>query len=261
MSKNFLSFLDNATIEEVTKSPRTGGGKSKAWNPAADFPGIRIWKDGSVFPSEALVKQFDLEYKTATVTKGEDDKKEITYANGQGNGLDVIDSKAWGQLGGVSERFIAVAVTPKELPKVDMFARTLFDDKGAPLASVLDQGSPTFGENTLLPLLKEVYNVEPNEEGFMDLRIILDQNLKALSPNGVFHLPKTISRGAEKGKADYVRRENIDIFVIVPETVYLASLPQNNGGGDVNGGAMKESDTNTAQKETATAEGDLDENK
>ena len=50
---SFLSFLNGVTLDEVTKPTRTGGGVKKQWNPAPTFMGIRIWKDGSVFPSQA----------------------------------------------------------------------------------------------------------------------------------------------------------------------------------------------------------------
>lgn len=69
---SFLSFLETATVEEVAAPSRAGvGGARKPWNPADDVLAIRVWKDGGVFPSKALIERFNLEYVKVKITKGE----------------------------------------------------------------------------------------------------------------------------------------------------------------------------------------------
>lgn len=224
-----LAFLKGITLEEVAKSERTGGGVKKDRNPAEDFMGIRIWKDGSVFPSAALVKEFNLEYPKATITAGTTsggkEKKVYEFPNGAGFGFDVIDSRDWIQYKG-EQHFVAVAITAKDEPKVDLFASTKYKEDGTPFATVLEQGAATFGK-TMLPVLFEVYGVEPNKEGFIDLQVETSMNLKSLSSNGIFLFPKVTSRGEHKGKADHVRRENCDMFAITPvEDVTDSEVPE-----------------------------------
>lgn len=216
-----LDFLKNITLEEVKPSTRTGGGVKKQWNPAEDFMGIRIWKDGAVFPSKALVDKFNLEYPQATITiipakeEGGKAKRSYEYPNGTGNALDVIDSRIWPQYKH-DQHFIAIAIVPKDQAKVDLFGSTKYNEDGTPIASVLEQGSTSFGKEEFLTLIEEVYAALPNEEGFIDLKIDVDTNLKALVPNGIFLFPKKVTRGDDKGKADYQRRENVDVFGIEP---------------------------------------------
>lgn len=219
--ESFLSFLTEAKVEEANV-PAKGGLPKKQRNPDPAFIGIRVWVDGSVYPSEHLVKLLNLEYPTATVdettAKDGSKKKSFTVVGDQGNGFDVIDTRKWSQMKSPTP-FIAVAVTPKDSPKLDLFGMTRYDENGAPLKSVLEQGTVTFGKETLLPLILELYNIEPNEEGFVDCAVLLPGNggVNFHSESGIELLPKVVSRGADKGKPDYVRRENIDIFALVPD--------------------------------------------
>lgn len=216
---SFLSFLNGVTLDEVTKPTRTGGGVKKQWNPASTFMGIRIWKNGSVFPSQALVDALNLEYPKVNInveTKEDGKtKRSYSYPNGVNNGLDIIDSRIWLQYKG-DQHFLAIAIVAKDQPKVDLFASTKYNEDGTPLSSVMEQGSATFGKSDLLPALQEVYGVEPNEEGFIDLFIDTTMNLKSMSSNGIFLFPKKVARGDDKGKADYQRRENVDVYGLVP---------------------------------------------
>jgi hypothetical protein len=218
----FLNFLTNAVIENVEpKSIRTGNTK-KQRNPAEGFLGFRIWADGSVYPSQALVTMFGLEYPAATVNVVKDkegkDKNVFTVVGFQGNGLDIINTAQWTQMKGNAFPFIAAAIAPKDSPKLDLFGLTRYDKDGSSLSSVLDQGSATFGKESLLPMLKDLYKAVPNAEGFIDVQLVTEdaggRNLR--STNGLEFLPKVVSRGADKGKPDYIRRENVDIFMLYP---------------------------------------------
>lgn len=219
---NFLNFLDDVVIENVEpKAARASNAKLQR-NPDEDFVGIRIWRTGAVYPSVALATLFALEYPAATVTElpGKDGtmKSVFTVVGNPGNGLDIIDVRQWAQIQAGNKNFIAVGIAPKDSSKIDLFGLTRYAEDGKPLVSVMDQGSATYGKETLLPLIEELYGVVPNEEGFIDMAVATTEaggkNLK--SANGVELLPKKVTRGADKGKADYTRRENIDIFMLYP---------------------------------------------
>ena len=228
---NFLSFLKTAKVTdaEVPVGGSTGGPK-KQRNPNPTFFGVRVWKDGSVYPSRPLAEQFDLEYQA----KG---------AKIPGNGFDVIDTRKWVQMK-AAQAFIAIGVSTKGSPKLDLFSSTKYKEDGAPISSVLTQGATAFGASTLLPLLKDIYNVEPNEEGFIDLAVVTDKNggVNFRSSNGIELLPKVITRGDNAGKADYAKRENIDIFALVPREILEPGYKQTelDFESDLEGDAMQE---------------------
>lgn len=246
MSNAFFDFLKDVKIEEVPKSTRAAGVSRKQVGPAPSIMALRIWKDGSIYPSKLLVDTYGLEYPKATITENtsEDGKKTKKYDFGEagpGNGLDVIDSPNWAECKGAAKPFIAIAVVQKSEPKVDLFANTRYNEDGTPVSSVLEQGAVTFGEKKLLPMLKEIYGVEPDEEtGYIDLVIDTNINLKAVSPSGIFNFPKSVARGAHKDKPSYERRENVDIFPLAPITTIkeaeeVAGATQENGGTEEDG--------------------------
>jgi hypothetical protein len=208
MTTNFMSFLQNVVVENVDlKTPRSSGGIKKQRNPESEFQGFRVWSDGSVYPSAFLVTKYNLEYPAAVVSPIKDrdgkDKNVFTVVGNQGNGLDIVDTRQWSQIKGGGAPFIAVAITPKDAPKLDMFSQVRYNVDGTPISSVLDQGAATFGKETLLPMLKEIYNVEPNAEGYLDVQVITELE-------GGMNLRST------NGKPDYTRRENVDIFMLFP---------------------------------------------
>lgn len=204
-----LDFLSKITVDDPATMKKPGGtGNRKAWNPIAEVLALRVWKDGSIFPSEALVKWFNLDYR---------DKGAVN----QGNGLDVFSSEQF-PIFKTPKTLILINVVDKEKPKVDLFGTAGYDEKGVPTTSVLDQGAPTFGKKTLLPLIKSVYGVEPNEAGFIDLILLgsdgPDATTSFLLPDGktLCHVPKTVSRGDKQGEGSYIRRENPRLYVLYP---------------------------------------------
>jgi hypothetical protein len=142
------------------------------------------------------------------------------------NGLDVFTLHAWTQIPEAdrtsSPNLLLVAVTPKSAPKVELFANVKYLEDGKPASSVLTQGASTYGKAVLLPLVKELYNAEPNEEGYIDLEVASSFDQSSKVPNGVFILPKNVSRGQEKGKASYEMRSCSGIFPLVPAAVMAA---------------------------------------
>lgn len=230
MSAFDLDFLNNLSAEEVlAPQPKT---VKKDRNPAEGFIGIRVWKDGSVYPSKALVDQFNLEYQKPATSQepvmkdGQpvlDDKNEqvtelkLDFSNDNSYGIDIVDSDEWGQVRKTwkGRRLILAGITFKRAGKVDLFASCRYD-AGIPIVSVLDQGSSTYGKAQLLPMIGEVYGVQCGEGGYMDLELVQSHNLKAIASNGIFNLPKTIVRGTKAGSPDIARRENINIFPLTP---------------------------------------------
>lgn len=232
MSAFGLDFLNNLSAEEVVASQPKIVKKDR--NPAEDFMGIRLHKDGSVYPSKALVEKYGLEYQKPVITQEarmkdgqpvlDDNQQPImdqvkNFDNDNSKGFDIVDSSKWVQVQkswGSNQRLILAGVTFKRAGKVDLFASCRYDETGKPIGSVLDQGSSTYGKAELLPMLGEVYGVQCGENGYMDLELIEAHNLKAIAPNGIFNLPKTVVRGSKQGADALARRENIDIFPLMP---------------------------------------------
>lgn len=250
---SLLSFLKTSQVEEIpVKTGRTGGPR-KAWNPAPAIIAIRVWKDGSVFPSQAAVDKFELEYRSASVKKEEiakknpeDEQKYRTvyeHPDGPGNGFDVIDSRVWPGFKGDGAMLFVAAVAKNE-GKVDLFNQVSYDDTGNPKVSVMDQGSATFGTQVLIPALEDVYGIrfnrnaqEESENGpaleaitdgvdFVDLLIVEELkegdesfNITEAFSKPILFAPKRVVRGADKGKADYTRRENVKVYGLIPAPV------------------------------------------
>lgn len=178
---SLLAFLQTSTIEDAKAPARGGGGKSKQWQPNPAHIAVRLWKDGSVFPSKAAVDKYDLEYKDAVITKeaipARAEEKDATgkvtvkareagsknvysYPNGVGNGLDVIPSTSWTQFKAEGGAMLFVAVTPKDQAKIDLFSTANYDDAGKPKTSVEEQGAATYGKDVLIPLVEEIYGIK-----------------------------------------------------------------------------------------------------
>jgi hypothetical protein len=201
-----LSFLKNgvniAPNQATTKNPIS---RKKDTNPAA--ADLRIFANGSVYPSATLVKRFNLEY--------------VAEGYPVGYGFDIFASKEFFNTMQIETPFIMISPILKSAGKVDLFGTTRFNDDQSPISSVMSQGS----NNTwLLDLLKTTYNVVPNEQGYIDLTLVKEDDLSTeleAKTNGIYNVPKQMVRGSKKGAATYVRRENIDVYVLYP-TAMLA---------------------------------------
>jgi hypothetical protein len=197
-----LDFLKKASLvaNEIVKPATARTVTAKNRNP--ENADIRIYKDGSVYPSAALVVKHILAYVAKDVEP-------------KGTAFDVfkssefLNTKHWP----ADETVIFIAAVDRSQPKTDLFSSTKYDEAGAPTADVLTQGSNTFGKKLLVDL-KEVYDVEPNEEGFIDLVIMGDTPFN--TPDSIYYVPKLVSRGEKIGQSDLVRRENLTLFPLVP---------------------------------------------
>lgn len=254
LTMSFLSFLSSATVEEaVVPAKGSNGGPRKQVNPNPAILAIRVWKDGSVYPSQAAVDKFQLEYGKGTYetipavaavgVEGQEGykaakpatRKFVPNENAIGNGFDVIDSQNWAQFK-AEGRLLFLGLVPKSLPKVDLFGTTRFDAEGNPLLSVLNQGSTTFGQAVLLEAIEEIYGIkfqrnakdatEDNkaieaQEGVEFVDMLIAEELEGVNITEAFSkpisfFPKKVTRGADKGKDDYERRENIKVYGFVP---------------------------------------------
>lgn len=243
-----MSFLKTGKVEQVTL-PK-GGGTKKQRNPNPGTIAIRVFADGSVYPSQGAVDKFNLAYPDAVITKevvplkegeslpeGETQKTRNVYSfpKGTGNGLDVIDTDKCLQFKGLGKRLLFVAVVPKNAGKVDLFATTSYEDTGVPKSTVMDQGAKTFGDKELLSTLTEVYGIVLNTneaEGpvkeFVDLNILEEYTEGADTFNITEHFstpilfaPKSTSRGKDKGKDTYERRENAPVYLLAPDELLV----------------------------------------
>lgn len=228
-----LSFLKTAKVEEVAAPKRTGGGRAKQWNPNPLLKAIRLWKDGSVFPSQALVDEFDLDYKDAAITKleiplkeGQTEQKyknEYYYISGPGNGFDVIDSRAWPSYN-AEGHMLFISPVQRDEPKVSLFSSVGYDaETGKPKNTVMDQGSSTYGKDTLLDAVKDIYGIElSDDKEYVDLIVFAEHegiNITETFSKPLTFLPKTVVSGKEKGQPDLARRENAKIYGFVPAEI------------------------------------------
>lgn len=244
MATKLFSFLKSAEVEEVATKETAGakrGGPRKQWNPPPALLAIRVWHDGSVFPSQALVDKFDLEYKDAVITfedipakpavmeadgitikteAKEAYRKRIATVNPPvGNGFDVIDTREWGQWKMPENNMLFIGAVPKDSPKVDLFSSTVYNDEGKASNTVMEQGAATFGKG-LVTTIKELYGVELNDEKeYVDMIVAAELdgvNINTQFSKSITLAPKKVSRGKDAGQMDYVRRENMVLYGFVP---------------------------------------------
>lgn len=202
-----FNFLKNLQVSENPKVTRTGVRKDR--NPV--LADIRVFKTGAVYPSANLVQKYDLSYPVRV----KDAEGKWQKPENPGNGLDVIDSRHFNMQGA---EFLMVAVVPRTEGKIDLFAQGGYDaETGEPIKSVLEQGSTSFGEY-LIQLAKEVYNVDLNDKDFIDFQVSESEQLNEMLKvrNGIYFVPKVVSRGPKKGELSYERRENVQILILTP---------------------------------------------
>lgn len=186
MDYSFLASLNLIDTGRL-KSPKTKNPEGLT---------VRIFTNGSVYPSADLVTKFDLEYQ---------DKQN----SNRGNGLDIIDTAEWSIFKN-QPRMIMFGISSKENPKVDLFASCRYNDDGTPKSSVLTQGAV----NTyLLDLVRECGWLT-EEQKYVDLKVVEEYPFK--TADGLAFIPKTIAKGAMAGEKTYSRRENVVFYPVEP---------------------------------------------
>lgn len=243
-----LDFLVGATIEDVAEQTgRKSSGPRKETNP--EGLAIRLFRDGSVYPSADLVALLNLEYPQATVSgktalplkdgETETDTKYRTVFEVKDDtsmGLDIIDSALYPSFK-IPKRVLLANVALKSQPKVDLFARVDYEEDGTPKSSVMEQGSKTFGFDSLIPMLEEVYGIKMSTKAdgvdgegkaikqwsdgptFVDFTFIANPVDGQPWAKEVTYIPKKVSRGTDKGQVTTQRRESASMYVIMPTEV------------------------------------------
>lgn len=156
---------------------------------------VRVFSDGSVYPSQELVNNYQLEF--------------LPKDQNAGNGIDVIDSSKWTPLQN-APRMLLFGFTHKSEPKIELFGTCRYNTDGTPKSSVLTQGSVC---KELLALVKE-FGWLTEEQTFVDLKVLTQHPIK--TENGVAYIPKVVDRGAKKGEETYVKRESYQMFPVEP---------------------------------------------
>lgn len=196
-----LDFLKNISLQSnaVVKTPIARTKSNTAKTPTnAD---LRVFRNGGVYPSAALVAACNLQYV------GKD-------AEVKGNGFDIFSSKSFLNTAHLPVPFLYITLVPKDAGKVDLFASTTYNEDGTAKSDVMTQGAVTFGLE-LLEMIKEVYGVELKEgQAFIDLKIMKDS--PSNTDDGIYWIPKTVNRGPKKGEVTLTRRENLDLYPLVP---------------------------------------------
>ena len=198
MNFDFLKNTTLAQVEQKTTTTTNRTGRVAMERNPTNGASLRLFKDGSIYPSQETVDKYNLEYFGET-----------------GNGLDIIDSRQWAQYPQNAQPVVFVTAVPKKSGLVSLFSQAKGED-----VSVMTQGSKTFGAE-LTTLLQEVYNVEDlfATQKYVDLVIV--DNVEMPSADGIYNLPKKVAKGENKGQATSARRENITVnplALFVPET-------------------------------------------
>ena len=176
------SFLSNLTLVDTGRL-RT----PKEKNPTGMT--VRVYANGEVYPSQELVKKYNLEYVNKDSTE-------------KANGIDVVDSSDWTPMAS-QPRMILFGITPKQEAKVDLFGSCKFNEDGTPKGSVMNQG-PTSAE--LLELTRSLGFLNEDQK-YVDLLLLEQYPIN--TKDGLSYIPKTVSRGPKKGEKTYERRENV----------------------------------------------------
>lgn len=205
-----LSFLKSATLEEVpANAPSSREGVSTLVKQPTTGD-LRVFKNGRCYPSDAFAEKNQLAYAEKVETVDPETGEVSTTV--LGNGLDIFSSTHWGMVKGLPEEVIFLCAVPRQgNMKIDLYGSCQYEGT-TPKTSILEQGASSFGKSSLVEMLASAYAVNWEVVKFVDIEVNTDYPM--VSDSGVYHLPKIVSRGENRGKATYIRRENIDIFPI-----------------------------------------------
>lgn len=184
MSNVNLSFLESLVLADNEPETRKPHPLEKVPTNGAD---LRLFKDGSVYPSVEFVESFNLEYQS----------KEIPQ-----NAIDLVDSHQWGNYPKDAQRLLLIGFVERSEPKTDLFSLCKYNE-GVPMSSVIGQGSVN---NQLKELVNEIYRSEWEEtDGFVDL--LVGRGYPLTTNDRIYYVPKEVTRGKNKGETVAIRRE------------------------------------------------------
>ena len=210
-----LSFLKNVEVKEVAVKAKADRIKLEKFPiEGADF---RVYKNGRIFTSEKTATEFNLEFmpKEEIIIPGKDTDDDKTKEVPTGNGLDIFSSENW-QMIATPEPILFIAVVPRNgNAKIDVYGSCTYEEDGTPKRSINNNTVSTFGRDVLVPQLETLYGVNFEEVDYVDLVMNVEYAIEA--PRGVFSIPKTVSRGDNKGDLVFLTRKDITVF---PLTVF-----------------------------------------
>jgi len=215
-----LSFLKNVEVKEVAV-------KAKADRVKLDkFPiegaSFRVYKNGRIFTAPVVAGKYALEFsaKEEVVIPGKDSDDDKIKEVATGNGLDIFSSENW-QMIATPSPMLFVAVVPRDgNPKIDIYGSTTYEDDGTAKRSIESNTVSTFAKEYLIPQLETLYGINFEEVDFVDLIMNTEYAIEApKTKNGdrMYSIPKTVSRGDNKGDLVFLTRKNISVF---PLTVF-----------------------------------------
>lgn len=224
-----FSFLNNIQAVELPQKEVVKKGREKvSKNP--EGMRIRIYKDGSVYPSLELSQEFNLEYDDKAVREVSDDT----------NGFDVFSSKDWVQYPKDVQQAVFITAIPKSEPQVTLFKSVDYNEDGTPKKSVMNQGSKRpeiiewlrdVYEKPVLPAFTEANGTGENDQlfgskNYVDLEV--NTEVKVFEGLPKYFIPKVIKKGDKVGQMSYVERTNLSIFplTIVQENTEVVNNNQ-----------------------------------
>ena len=199
-----FDFLNNVTIAQPVIEHKVTTTRKAVEKSPTNGADLRLFKDGSIYPSQELVNAYELEYN----------------ANKSGNGFDVFTSLDWNQYPSNAEAVVFIASIPKSETRVSLFSSAR--EVNGELTSVLAQGSKTFGTE-LITMLQQTYeNSLFTDNKYIDLVIVEDVELNL----DIVYVPKPINKGVNKGMMSTERRENVVLHPLALFTVEATTEPE-----------------------------------
>lgn len=191
-----LDALKNVTLETVIKPTKVAKVKTPK------IGDIKVFKNGSIFYSEEFHKHV------------------------MDSGLDFINATEWNmykkQLEVGAPKCVFICITPLSEPKLSakVDVRTRKPEDTGVVAGV---------KKNLIPMLQELYGLD-SEFDSVELKVNFDYALPE-SENNIYYIPKAIVSGADKGKPDSVRRENVTFWPLTivstdPEVIPEAEIAE-----------------------------------
>lgn len=206
---SFLQAIQNMQALNTAPDKKVAERTSTKITRTPEGMSLRVYKDGSVYPSVALVEQFNLEYGNRVA-----ESEEALAAE---QGLDLFLAHDLPNFNKEIPNAILVAPVAKSEAKVDLFKTTEYNEDGTPKTSVLTQAPTTFGKNSLIPMLEIVLGKESSEifaeAKYVDIQV--ETSITLPIAGDFVYLPKKTVRGENKGQLQLIRRGKLSIYPCV----------------------------------------------
>lgn len=169
---------------------------------------MRVFKNGKTYWSNDAIRMYNLQYqpkKEKISTTGK-----VSYIK-EGNAIDIFTSTDWSQLSIKPEQeLIFVSIAARNFGNYDTADGTWYTDGVIP-SRRLEEGD--WLSKDAMKLLTDTYDLDWSE-GHIDFCIL--EEYQIVANNAVYYIPKVGKRGKLKGKLTYVRRDNAQVYALVP---------------------------------------------